>query len=171
MCDHYSLDLGVVMQKGQVCSYPEKQSPRPTHFRGRFPFQRRRPVRSPICRAHSAPARGISQIPQLLRVESLVTRCSNNAGNSREISKGEFQNDICRFESSQPSQAVGLCRCGPCLPTSITGRRKTVTCRRAIPAAMTVEDIEEAILRLPPAPAARCCYAVRRFCCNGSIQC
>jgi len=106
MCDHYSLDLGVVMQKGQVCLYPEKQSPRPTHFRGRFPFQRRRPVRSPICRAHSAPARGISQIPQLLRVESLVTRCSNSAGNSREISKGEFQNDICRFESSQPSHAV-----------------------------------------------------------------
>src|SRR5262245_8158379 len=30
MCDHYSLDLGVVMQKGQVCLYPEKQSPRPT---------------------------------------------------------------------------------------------------------------------------------------------
>jgi hypothetical protein len=53
------------------------------------------------------------------------------------------------------------------LPTSITGRRKTVPSRfashwffkllgrRAIPAAMTVEDIEEAILRLPPAELAK----------------
>jgi hypothetical protein len=31
MCDHYSLDLGVVMQKGQVCLYPEKQ-PTPDPF-------------------------------------------------------------------------------------------------------------------------------------------
>jgi len=27
------------------------------------------------------------------------------------------------FESYMPSHAVGLCRCGPCLPTSISGRR------------------------------------------------
>src|SRR6516162_4364264 len=35
------------------------------------------------------------------------------------------------FESHMPSHAVGLCRCGPCLPTSISGRRKTVTSRFA----------------------------------------
>src|SRR5215467_2130448 len=45
--------------------------------------------------------------------------------------KGIICDDISEFESHMPSQAVGLCRCGPCLPTSITGRRKTVTSRFA----------------------------------------
>ena len=35
------------------------------------------------------------------------------------------------FESSHAGHAVGLCRCAPCLPTSITGRRKIVTSRFA----------------------------------------
>jgi hypothetical protein len=43
--------------------------------------------------------------------------------------KGIICDDISEFESHMPSHAVGLCRCGPCLPTSITGRRKTVTSR------------------------------------------
>src|SRR5215510_11671734 len=33
--------------------------------------------------------------------------------------KGIICDDISEFESHMPSHAVGLCRCGPCLPTSI----------------------------------------------------
>ncbi len=61
------------------------------------------------------------------------------------------------------TQSVSLGGSGGYLATSITRRRRTVRsrfaghcffkleARRAIPVAMTVEDIEEAILRLPPA--------------------
>jgi hypothetical protein len=37
--------------------------------------------------------------------------------------------DISEFESHMPSHAVGSVGCAPCLPTSITRRRKTVTSR------------------------------------------
>ena len=70
-----------------------------------------------------------------------LRHCSSNAsGLQGRNSAGSpqiyatFQRDnlrISEFESHMPSQAVGLCRCGPCLPTSITGRRKTVTSRFA----------------------------------------
>jgi hypothetical protein len=33
-------------------------------------------------------------------------KCANTARNCCDISKGEFQIDICEFESSQPSQRV-----------------------------------------------------------------
>src|SRR6516164_7408778 len=40
---------------------------------------------------------------------------------STRLFKGIICDDISEFESHMPSHAVGLCRCGPCLPTSITG--------------------------------------------------
>jgi hypothetical protein len=47
---------------------------------------------------------------QLAREKSLVPGCSEIRGNSFDISKGIFQNDICRFESYMPSQPVrSLC--------------------------------------------------------------
>ena len=38
---------------------------------------------------------------------------------SPRLFKGIICDDISEFESHMPSHAVGLCRCGPCLPTSI----------------------------------------------------
>jgi hypothetical protein len=38
--------------------------------------------------------------------KSLVPKCSEITRNSPHISKGVFENDICEFESSRPSQPV-----------------------------------------------------------------
>jgi hypothetical protein len=48
------------------------------------------------------------------------------SGESARAFKGIICDDISEFESDMPSHAVGLCRCVPCLPMSITGRRKIV---------------------------------------------
>ena len=42
---------------------------------------------------------------QLTREKSLIPKCSEIRGNSSEISKGIFQNDIRKFESCRPRQA------------------------------------------------------------------
>src|SRR5437016_2193510 len=48
---------------------------------------------------------------QLVREKSLVPKCFGIRRNSPDISKGIFQNDICRFESYMPSQPVRSLRC------------------------------------------------------------
>src|SRR5262249_44459127 len=54
-----------------------------------------------------------------------VARIRRDPRKSARAFKGIIFPDVSEFESYMPSYAVGLCRCGPCLPTSITGRRKT----------------------------------------------
>ena len=44
---------------------------------------------------------------QLAREKTLVPECFEISGNSFDISKGIFQNDICKFESYMPSQCQG----------------------------------------------------------------
>jgi hypothetical protein len=49
-----------------------------------------------------------SILRQLAREKSLVARHSGKKGQFSEVSKGVIQNDICEFESSHPSQLLGL---------------------------------------------------------------
>jgi hypothetical protein len=50
--------------------------------------------------------------------------------------------DISEFGSCMPSHAFGFCRCAPCLPTSITGRRKIVVTVLAERRAETYDCVE-----------------------------
>jgi hypothetical protein len=50
--------------------------------------------------------RCMSGSSQLLDEKSLVPKCSGNTGNTPDLSKGVFQNDISGFESYMPSHAV-----------------------------------------------------------------
>jgi hypothetical protein len=56
--------------------------------------------------AASLAGRCISFFQHLAREKSLVPKCSEITRNSPHISKGVFENDICEFESSRPSQPV-----------------------------------------------------------------
>src|SRR6266487_3864553 len=61
---------------------------------------------SSVSQAASPARRCISLLEHLAREKSLVPKCSEIKGNSPHISKGVFANDICEFESSEPSQPV-----------------------------------------------------------------
>jgi hypothetical protein len=56
--------------------------------------------------AASPAGRCMSVFWQLAREKSLIPKCSEIRGNSSDISKGIFQNDIRKFESCRPSHPV-----------------------------------------------------------------
>ncbi len=59
-----------------------------------------------FCRPRSQSSRRcMSVFWQLVREKSLVPKCFGIRRNPPDISKGIFQNDICRFESCMPSQS------------------------------------------------------------------
>jgi hypothetical protein len=83
-----------------------------------------RPVRATY--AGSLAGRCMSVFWQLAREKSLVPKCSGMSGNSSENSKGMFQNDIRKFETSRPSQPVRS------LPT-VSGLQKCARHSRHLP--------------------------------------
>ena len=55
-------------------------------------------------------------------VERVTYRWLGRAEAARAF-KGVIYDDISEFKSYPASHAIGLCRCGPCLPISIIGKR------------------------------------------------